>query len=167
METNNDLLFVDKPFKNQNFVVLSFLIPENFFDSTDKKNNNVRGVKVRGVFKTRKDAEDFIQSFIDDKTNERNCDLYIGEVGKWLPFVDNIEYADDVEYTDKELNKLMSMYAQKKNKDLTKEIDFSKKKENNDSDIPEKKENLDLSDLNHKLPLEAEIQEMRKLLEQL
>jgi len=76
---------------------------------------SVRGLKVRGVFPTQKEAElrcKMIREF------DPNHDVYIGPVGLWIPFHPEAYKTGKVEYLEKELNELMD--EKKKSDDANK-----------------------------------------------
>jgi len=76
---------------------------------------SVRGLKVRGVFPTQKEAElrcKMIRQF------DPNHDVYVGPVGLWVPFHPDAYKTGRVEYLEKELNELMN--EKKKTDDLNK-----------------------------------------------
>lgn len=107
-----DQLTEDPDIKNQKFVLLSFLSPERIEDVKSK----VRALKVRGVFSTREEAEKHSKYLRD--TVDPHFDIYVGELGKWLPWDDG-EKTEDEEYAEKELNDLMKAYREQR--------EFSKK----------------------------------------
>ena len=104
-----DYLTTDPEIPGQNWVCLSFLTPEIV------KNCDVRSVKVRGVYSSEAEAKDRCEQLqkIDGLHN-----VYIAPVGKWLPWCDDPEKANDFEYAETELNKLMKAYQ--KNQDNAK-----------------------------------------------
>jgi len=67
----------------------------------------MRAIKIRGVFGTREEAEKYSQTIRD--TIDSNFDIYVGDVGKWLPW-DNKEKVEDEVYAETELNDLMKEY---------------------------------------------------------
>ena len=76
---------------------------------------SVRGLKVRGVFPSQKEAElrcKMIREF------DPNHDVYVGPVGLWVPFHPDAYKTGKVEYLEKELNDLMG--EKKKNEDSNK-----------------------------------------------
>jgi len=88
---------------------------KNEADLTEKftENNdfctNVRGVKVRGIYDTKKEAD--IRAKVlqrQDKTHS----VFVGQVGYWLPWDPSLSYLDKVEgqYLDNDLNTLMQKY---------------------------------------------------------
>jgi hypothetical protein len=93
---------------NQNFVCLSFL--------TDKENKTtLSGIKIRGVFATYEDACEHAKKLqgVDSYFN-----VFVGEVGKWLPFDPNpdSEAVKDSEYANEQLNNMMKSYLENQEK---------------------------------------------------
>ena len=82
---------------------------------------NTRGVKVRGVFSTQEEAENRCK-FLRD--NDSAHDVYVGQVGLWMPFHPEAYKTGKVEYLEKELNELMN---QKKKNDETNKEEFKKR----------------------------------------
>lgn len=66
---------------------------------------NVRGLKVRGVFETQREAE--IRCKVLRKIDPHH-DVYVGQVGVWMPWEPNAYRTGKVEYLEKELNELMN-----------------------------------------------------------
>jgi DNA repair exonuclease SbcCD ATPase subunit len=91
---------------------------EKLLEEYGEKNEfqtSVRGLKVRGVFPTQKEAElrcKMIRQF------DPNHDVYVGPVGLWVPFHPDAYKTGRVEYLEKELNELMN--EKKKADDLNK-----------------------------------------------
>lgn len=76
----------------------------------DKENNfhtSVRGVKVRGVFDTKREAD--IRASVLQRLDPL-FDVFVGQVGYWCPWDPNPHKIDDIEYTDTNLNKLVKEY---------------------------------------------------------
>jgi hypothetical protein len=91
----------------------------NNYDDIEKdfhaKNNfqtTIRGLKVRGVYNTEDEARRRIETL---KKKDTYFDIYMGEVGCWMPFSPNPTSIEDQEYGDQQLNTLMKKY--KENKD--------------------------------------------------
>ena len=109
MET---LLTEDPVIPNQNFVVLSFLSPEKI------KNSSLRALKIRGVYNTHEEA---VKKVIElQKFDNNKFDIFIGNMGKWLPWDDSTK-VDDNKYNDQqtELSNLMKAYDDSLAKDRT------------------------------------------------
>jgi hypothetical protein len=88
----------------------------------------VRGVKVRGTYNTIDEAN---KRAADIQRLDRNFNVFVGQVGYWLPF--DAEPADvaENEYLEKDLNELMKNYKAnqiKKEVFYQEQIDETKKK---------------------------------------
>lgn len=101
-----DYLTEDKVIPNQRFVCLSFLSPENV--DSKKKTCTTRGLKIRGVYATYEEACERAKVLREE---DIYFDVYVGEVGKWLPW-DNKEKVEDENYAEKELNDLMRAHRE-------------------------------------------------------
>ena len=116
---------------------------KNFIDATEEKLNNefntmnnfqtsTRGIKVRGVFETQEEAEIKCKSL---REIDSNHDVYVGQVGIWLPFHPEAYKTGRVEYLEKELNDLMTQ--KKKNDEVSKENFKQRVKESKQKAIEE------------------------------
>jgi hypothetical protein len=103
-----DFLKEDPPISNQKFVLLSFLSPEGI------KNCKVRGLKVRGVFDDFETAKKYSETLRN--TCESDFHIFIGEVGKWLPWDPEPSSVTEENYAEKELNNLMKAYKEHQTK---------------------------------------------------
>lgn len=65
---------------------------------------SVRGIKVRGVYATMEEAELRCRMIRDV---DPNFDVYVGQVGVWVPFHPDAYKTGRVEYLEEELNQLM------------------------------------------------------------
>jgi hypothetical protein len=120
MSEAKDYLYEDPPVPNQKFVCLSILTPKNFKDPKETMST----LKVRGCYDTFEEASkrgEFLRN-IDPHIN-----VYVGEVGKWLPFDDDPEKAKQQEYQNKQLNNLMKGYME--NQEKAKEFHEQRKNE--------------------------------------
>ena len=79
---------------------------------------NTRGIKVRGVFESQEEAELKCKSL---REIDPNHDVYVGQVGLWMPFHPEAYRTGKVEYLEKELNELM---AQKRHNDEVSKEEF-------------------------------------------
>ena len=91
---------------NQNFACLSF------FESKDDDGKNLMYVRIGGISDTYDNACELAKN-INKVDNVHN--VFVGEVGKWLPVVSNVskstnQYVEDVEYANEKLNELMKGY---------------------------------------------------------
>ena len=82
---------------------------------------STRGIKVRGVFPTQGEAELRCKLL---REVDSNHDIYVGQVGMWVPFHPDAYKTGRVEYMEETLNQLMA--DKKKNEDLAKH-DFEKR----------------------------------------
>jgi len=90
-----------------------------------KENNfqtSMRGIKVRGVFDTVEEAK-MRSEFL--KKQDKNHNIFIGQVGCWCPWSPNPDNLENQEYSETQLNTLMKEY--KKNQESKDEI-FEKRK---------------------------------------
>jgi hypothetical protein len=85
-------------------------------DELDKQYNdscnfktNVRGVKVRGVYDTYREAE--IRAKVLQR-RDRSFHVFVGQVGYWLPWDPNADKVANEEYLEEELNTLMKEYKE-------------------------------------------------------
>jgi hypothetical protein len=77
---------------------------------------NTRGIKVRGIFGSQEEAEVKCKML---RETDPNHDVYIGQVGMWMPFHPEAYKTGKVEYLEKDLNDLMAQ--KKKNDEISKE----------------------------------------------
>jgi hypothetical protein len=120
-----DFLTEDKPLTNQKYVLISFLtnsfLKANDLDTDDvkeekrKKYNELttKGIKIRGCFETYEEALSRAEYL---KEVDQYHNIYIGEIGKWLPFEDDPEKAQSTTYGNESLNKLMQEYHKEQEK---------------------------------------------------
>jgi hypothetical protein len=86
------------------------------FNIEHKFKTNVRGIKVRGSYNTQQEAEmraKMLREF------DPNHDVYVGQVGMWMPFDPDAYKTGNVQYLEKELNELM--HEKNKNDESAKE----------------------------------------------
>lgn len=101
---------------------------------------NTRGIKVRGSFGSQEEAEMKCKML---REKDPNHDVYVGQVGMWMPFHPEAYKTGKVEYLEKELNELMSQ--KKKNDEISKDefkqrVKDSKKKAIEENIIKAEKE---------------------------
>jgi hypothetical protein len=70
---------------------------------------NVRGVKIRGVYDTKREAD--VRAKVLQRQDKHHS-VFVGQVGYWLPWDPSLSYLDKVEgqYLDNDLNALMQKY---------------------------------------------------------
>lgn len=128
LKPEEDYLDEDKPFrqlvKKQNFCVISMLTPNCFPENKreEYKDQKILGIKIRGVFETYDDAKAHSEKL---QKLDKFHNIFVGEVGKWLPFdvdISNMQTEDDPVYREKSLNQYMKSY-----KDCLKEEEITEK----------------------------------------
>lgn len=97
--TKIDCLDEDTPIPGQQYVLMSFISPERIM------NCDIRGIKIRGVFASREKAEKALETL---KNKDKYFDIWLGEVGKWLPWNPNTSQVEEVKYRNKKLDKIMN-----------------------------------------------------------
>ena len=111
-----DYLAEDAPIPGQLWVCVSFLSPEGI------KNCTVRGLKIRGIYGTKPEAEKRAE---DLNKIDPDFHVFVGEVGKWLPWDPEPDSVQDNVYQEKELNDLMKAY--KENREKAKQMQQERK----------------------------------------
>jgi len=96
--TKIDNLDEDEPINGQKWVLMSFISPEGVMNCT------VRGVKVRGVYATEEAARNAAAKF---KKTDKYFDVFVGEVGKWLPWDPNPMDIGEAVYNKKKQTQIM------------------------------------------------------------
>ena len=119
-----DYLYEDPAVPNQKYVCISILTPKNFKQEEGKEPITISTMKVRGCYESVEEAKkraDFLRNI------DPNINVYVGEVGKWLPFDDDPEKAKDHDYQNKRLNEMMKGYTE--NQEKAKEFHEQRKNE--------------------------------------
>jgi len=150
--TKIDYLLEDDVINSQKYCCISFLSPEGVSES------NIRGVKVRGCYATYEEAckrAEFLQKV------DKDFNIYVGEVGKWMPWDDQEKVEDNV-YREQELNNLMKNY--KENQEKMKEIEEQRKRDMLDKAIQEAKESKEAKEKENE-PLNPTHEHIKKKLE--
>jgi hypothetical protein len=128
LKPEEDYLDEDKPLKclvkKQNFCVISMLTPNAFPENKREqyKDQKILGIKVRGVYETYEEAKSRADQL---QKQDKYHNIFIGEVGKWLPFnvdIATMETEDDPVYREQALNQYMKAY-----KDCLKEEEVEEK----------------------------------------
>ncbi len=94
---------------------------EKEFNDEHNYQTNTRGIKVRGSFSSQQEAELRCKLL---REVDPHHDVYIGQVGVWMPFHPEAYKTGKVEYLEKELNDLMS--EKQKNEEHAK-VEFDKR----------------------------------------
>ena len=97
---------------NEKFLDFKYANNDELNDKFNEENDfrtNVRGIKIRGVYESRKEAD--IRAKVLSKT-DKNHNVFVGQVGYWLPWDPSQADTDklEAEYQEKGLNELMKKY---------------------------------------------------------
>jgi len=117
---NYDLVkekYDDFMFLNEDRLETSFHEMQNF-------HTTVRGIKVRGVYSNQREAE--VRCKVLQRLYKRD-NVFLGQVGYWLPWDPNPERIENTEYLEPELNKLMKQY---KENAIKRDIYYQENKDN-------------------------------------
>ena len=98
---------------------------ENQFYKRNDFQTTVRGVKVRGIYDTYREAQ--VRAKLLQR-KDKNFHVFVGQVGYWLPWDPNADEVTDQEYSESQLNKLV-----KKNQENTKKRDTFFEQQKDDS----------------------------------
>lgn len=79
-----------------------------FYKENDFK-TSVRGLKIRGVYDTQKEAQ--IRAKVLQR-KDKLFNVFVGQVGFWLPWDPNPHQVDNQEYFESELNNLVKKYQE-------------------------------------------------------
>jgi hypothetical protein len=113
---------------------------EGEFNSKYEFQTSIRGIKVRGVYATQKEAELRCKML---REVDPNHDVYVGPVGMWMPFHPDAYKTGRVEYMEETLNQLMS---EKKTNEEKAKLEFDKRvKETKQKAMEENKRNAEKS----------------------
>ena len=74
------------------------------FDVLHDFKTNIRGIKIRGSFQTQEEAQLRCRML---REIDPDHDIYVGQVGMWMPFDPDAYRTGNVEYMENELNHLM------------------------------------------------------------
>lgn len=112
----------------QRFALVSFVGPEQ------RQKNEKLGMKVRGCFGTQEEAAAHVKKL---QSQDKSVDIFMLEVGKWVPVPPSIDDIEDVQYQEQYLNNLMKGYKenQEKCKELFKERTEAIKKDGLDKHL--------------------------------
>lgn len=109
MYTEIDHLDEDEPISGQRYVLISFVSPEGVM------NCNIRGVKVRGVYETEVEARRAADKL---RKKDKFFDVFVGEIGKWLPWDPDPMKVKEAKYGNKKLDRIMKKVHDQNNNSL-------------------------------------------------
>ena len=80
---------------------------EDKYNETIDFQTSMRGIKVRGTYDTLKEAQ--VRAKVLQR-RDKNFNVFVGQVGYWLPWDPSTEDIKDQEYQEDQLNQLMKKY---------------------------------------------------------
>lgn len=102
--------------KYKDFVYANGEQLEEIFYKENDFQTTVRGLKVRGVYDTLKEAQ--IRAKVLQR-KDKNFNVFVGQVGYWLPWDPNPHKVDNQEYFESEMNNLVKKYKEnQENKEI-------------------------------------------------
>lgn len=131
------------------------------FDKEVDFHTNIRGVKVRGVYDSYKEAQIKAKKL---QTSDPRFNNYVGQVGYWLPFDPNDDKIENQEYAETQLNTMMKKYNE--NRDMREEMfrqQNDKKREEAERKAEELRKELNQVRLNEKDESMKKISELRDM----
>jgi hypothetical protein len=100
------------------------------FNEENESKTSVRGIKVRGVFESLKEAQRKAKVL---QTRDPTFHVFVGQVGYWLPWDPNPDNVENQEYAEHQLNEIVKKYKENKqakdevwDKDIKKRIEATK-----------------------------------------
>lgn len=82
---------------------------EQEFHEINTYRSSIRGIKVRGVFETLKEAQ--VRAELLRRLGDK-FDIFVGQVGVWCPWSPNPEEIQNQEYAETQLNTLVKNYRE-------------------------------------------------------
>jgi hypothetical protein len=108
-----DYLDKDEPINGQKYACLSILTNRSIKDVSSgevlKSDNNAKGIKIRGVYNTMEEAKKRCEQI---RQFDKVFNVFVGEVGAWLPWDDDPESAEEAVYAEEKLNQLMKSFKE-------------------------------------------------------
>ena len=83
-------------------------LEKEFYENNDFR-TTIRGLKVRGVYDTVKEANMRAQKL---QKKDKNFNVYVGQVGYWLPWDPEPHQVGEQEYFESDLNQLVKKYKE-------------------------------------------------------
>ena len=94
------------------------------FDKENKFKTNIRGLKVRGVYRTEDEARKRAKSL---QLKDSSFNVFVAPVGYWLPWNPCPDGIDDEEFLNEQLNEMIKKY---KENEVNKDILYEEEKRN-------------------------------------
>jgi hypothetical protein len=93
----------------QNYLLKNRETLEEKYHEQNQFQTTMRGLKIRGTYNTLNEAQ--VRAKMLQKRDPVH-NVFVGQVGFWLPFNPSAESIEDQEYAEKELNDLMKNYKE-------------------------------------------------------
>tara|TARA_Y100000389_G_scaffold204553_1_gene257937 strand:- start:3872 stop:4492 length:621 start_codon:yes stop_codon:yes gene_type:complete len=140
-EGNVNLKIEDYDSKYADFISANEESLESEFHKEVGFKTSVRGIKVRGVYNTYDEAS---RRASELQRSDRSFNVFVGQVGYWLPWDPNADNVSEQQYLEKELNELMKNYKSNQvQKDLFYSSQVEEAKRNAAEDLKKKKDELE------------------------
>ena len=146
---NNDFNQDDIEKKYDDFIYQNKDSLQKAFDDQNNGRTSIRGLKVRGIYDTRREAE--VRAKVLQRM-DKSFNVFVGQVGYWLPWDPEPDNIENQEYGEKDLNNLVKSY---KDNETERDIYYQEQLEKRKADIREenerkKQENLKEQDTSNK-----------------
>ena len=139
-----ELNFKEVDDKYKDFMYTNQMKLQKEYDEQHEFKTSVRGLKVRGVYESRQEAEHRAKIL---HRMDQDHHVFVGSIGQWLPWDPEADAVADQEYIDEGLNNLMGEYKKnqmqkdqffeerknEKMEDQMKAVEESKKKQLEDA----------------------------------
>jgi hypothetical protein len=143
---HEELSYRDVDDKYKDFLYTNQIRLQKEFDQKNEFKTSIRGLKVRGVYDSRQEAEQRAKIL---HRMDQDHHVFVGSIGQWLPWDPEADAIADQEYIDEGLNNLMGEYKKnqinkdqffeerkkEKMEDQMKAVEESKKKQEQEQKI--------------------------------
>jgi len=128
------------------------------FDKANDFRTSMRGVKVRGVYDTKREAD--VRASVLQRQDPL-FDVFVGQIGYWCPWDPNPQKIADIEYMNNDLNKLVKEY---KTNEAKKDMFYQEQKTQRQKDALSAEDRLKHQEgLNETNAIKEDIQSQQKL----
>ena len=128
------------------------------FDKANDFKTSVRGVKVRGVYDSKREAD--VRAAVLQRQDPL-FDVFVGQIGYWCPWDPNPQKIADIEYMNNDLNKLVKEY---KSNEAKKDMFYQEQKTQRQKDALSAEDRLKHQEgLNQTNAIKEEMQAQQKL----
>jgi len=131
------------------------------FDKANDFKTSMRGVKVRGVYDTKREAD--VRAAVLQRQDPL-FDVFVGQIGYWCPWDPNPQKISDIEYMNNDLNKLVKEYKSNESK---KDMFYQEQKSQRQKDAVSSEDRLRHQEgINETLAIKEEMENAHKNLKQ-